>query len=592
MKHLTIIEAMESKSLFYPWFKRRFGGFLGDSWAIWKVFLAAAFGLPLTAKQMEIFTKFTGRTKTPADGFRELWAICGRGSGKSKIAALVTVFCACFIDHPNLTSGESALAICMASDKSQAKVVLKYVFDFFDRIPLLAEMEASRTQESIILKNGIEIRVMVNDYRAVRGRSLICVTADEISFWQSDENKASPDLEVLNACRPGLARVRESKLFGISSPYGTSGVVFKAYQAHYGNDESKVLFWMASTKDMNPTHPQDVIDEDMESDPERASAEWGYSFRENLTGFLTRAVVEAAVDHGVSERGPGAGFGVEYKCFVDASGGRRDSFVACVAHSVGNQSVLDLIMEFPAPCSPKEVVASISQTLQAYGIDQVVGDNYGAELLVDLFSTHGVNYVATDKNRSEIYINFGVAIRSSRVVLLDHTRLVNQLIGLKRRTGSSGGRDTIDHPYGGADDVANAAAGALLLALLTNDQFGASEWLRAEASGGYRPPVPSTWFARFWARWNQIAQQQSAKAGARPAGPMTREMWTNNSQGRAHDAPLVKCPQLKPDGKVCNSTKVHLLPHGEMRCEDFGHQFWPGNPPPVYLSPNRRTFGG
>jgi hypothetical protein len=36
-----------------------------------------------------------------------------------------------------------------------------------------------------------------------------------------------------------------------------------------------------------------------------------------------------------------------------------------------------------------------------------------------------------------------------------------QLIGLERRT-ARGGRDSIDHPPGGHDDVANAAAGALV----------------------------------------------------------------------------------------------------------------------------------
>jgi hypothetical protein len=46
--------------------------------------------------------------------------------------------------------------------------------------------------------------------------------------------------------------------------------------------------------------------------------------------------------------------------------------------------------------------------------------------------------------------------------LLDHPRLVAQLCALERRT-ARGGRDSIDHPPGAHDDVANAAAGALVL---------------------------------------------------------------------------------------------------------------------------------
>lgn len=50
--------------------------------------------------------------------------------------------------------------------------------------------------------------------------------------------------------------------------------------------------------------------------------------------------------------------------------------------------------------------------------------------------------------------------------MLDHPRLGAQLCALERRTGRSG-RDTIDHPPGAHDDLANAVAGAVVL-------FGAS----------------------------------------------------------------------------------------------------------------------
>src|SRR5262245_52888262 len=54
-------------------------------------------------------------------------------------------------------------------------------------------------------------------------------------------------------------------------------------------------------------------------------------------------------------------------------------------------------------------------------------------------------------------------MKSVRVPLLNHTRLQNQLVSLERRT-TRVGRDLVDHPPGGHDDVANAAAGALVLA--------------------------------------------------------------------------------------------------------------------------------
>jgi len=49
-------------------------------------------------------------------------------------------------------------------------------------------------------------------------------------------------------------------------------------------------------------------------------------------------------------------------------------------------------------------------------------------------------------------------INSKRVELLDHVKLINQLCSLERRT-ARGGRDSIDHPPGGHDDLINAVAG-------------------------------------------------------------------------------------------------------------------------------------
>jgi hypothetical protein len=54
-------------------------------------------------------------------------------------------------------------------------------------------------------------------------------------------------------------------------------------------------------------------------------------------------------------------------------------------------------------------------------------------------------------------------LNSRRCQLLDIPRLISQLHGLERRT-ARGGRDSIDHGPGQHDDVANAVAGAIVLA--------------------------------------------------------------------------------------------------------------------------------
>jgi hypothetical protein len=52
-------------------------------------------------------------------------------------------------------------------------------------------------------------------------------------------------------------------------------------------------------------------------------------------------------------------------------------------------------------------------------------------------------------------------INSRAVRLLDHEKLTRQLVS-RERSSKAGGRDKIDHPRNCHDDVANAAAGALV----------------------------------------------------------------------------------------------------------------------------------
>ena len=69
-----------------------------------------------------------------------------------------------------------------------------------------------------------------------------------------------------------------------------------------------------------------------------------------------------------------------------------------------------------------------------------------------------MNYEPSEKAKSELYRDLLPLINSTAADLLEHDKLVTQLISLERRT-ARGGKDSIDHPPGGHDDVANAVAG-------------------------------------------------------------------------------------------------------------------------------------
>ena len=67
---------------------------------------------------------------------------------------------------------------------------------------------------------------------------------------------------------------------------------------------------------------------------------------------------------------------------------------------------------------------------------------------------------ASDRTKSQLYVDFLPVLNSRSVELLDLPRLTAQLCSLERRT-ARGGRDSIDHPPHSHDDVANCVAGVV-----------------------------------------------------------------------------------------------------------------------------------
>ena len=389
----------------------------------------------------------------------------------------MAVFVACFRDHgARLNPGEVGTVMVLAADRRQARVIFRYVTAFLDGVPMLKAMVKSVTKETIDLSNRVVIEVHTASYRSVRGYTLLAVIADEIAFWRS-EDSANPDVEILNAVRPGMATIPDSLLLCISSPYARRGALWNAFKKYYGTDNSRILVWRAPTQAMNPSVESAVIDEAIREDETAARAEYFAEFRRDIETFIRREAVETVVIPGRRELPPA--LHSTYIAFVDPSGGSSDSMTLAIAHEEersggGLKYVLDLVREERPPFSPDGVVREFAFELKRYGVAWVYGDCYGGEWPRERFEAHDISYDIAEHTRSELYLELLPAINSCRVELLDNPRLISQFMNLERRTTRSG-RDAIDHPPQGHDDVANAVAGALV-ALMEQWECRAGVW--------------------------------------------------------------------------------------------------------------------
>jgi hypothetical protein len=464
----TIIEAMDHPDLFRPAFRDP------GSWRNWRILLKAAFGLGIDQSEQGVFHDCTGRDSAPSERCSEIWLICGRRAGKSRIMATVAVYLATFIDWtPYLAPGERAVIPIIATDKTQAKIILRYVSALIGMVPAIAALADREISEVIDLSNFVSIEITTASFRTSRGRTIVAVLGDEIAFWPN-EDSANPDEEIIKAVRPGMATIPGAMLWVASSPYARRGALWKAFKRYWAA-AGRVLVWKASTQTMNPQIPQAWLAEQYEDDPASAAAEYGAEFRTDIETFLSRETIEAVTVTGRHELPPFGGY--RYTAFVDAAGGSGgDSMALAIAHGDRrDRIILDALRENKPPFSPDAVVEEYAALLRLYGISKVKGDRYAGDWPAERFQVHGITYEPAELTKSQIYQATLPILNSGAVELLDHPKLMTQLSGLERRT-ARGGRDSIDHAPGSHDDVANAACGAVTSAVkpkaITFETFG------------------------------------------------------------------------------------------------------------------------
>jgi hypothetical protein len=465
------------------------GAALGDlaSWQVWRIVLKAAAGDSLSEQELQTFAAVAGDRKPPSRAVRELVAIAGRRSGKSRIAAAVAVFIATCVDHrAKLAPGETGYVLVLASSRSQASVVFRYALAFLQSSPILKREVSEVTAEEIRLRSGVTIAVHPNDFRTIRGRTLLACVFDEVSYWR-DETSANPDVETYRAVLPALSTTAGTLVI-ISSPYRRLGLVFNKFRDCYAKDDDQVLVVKAATAVLNPLIDTSVIERAMADDPEAARAEWEAEFRSDLAAFLDDRTIDAAIDYDRPLELPPRQ-GITYQAFSDASGGRHDAFTIAIGHKEGDRCVCDVLRGVHPPFDPQNVVVEYAALLKDYGIDRIGGDNYSAAWVETAWSEAGIKYERSELNKSALYLEALPLFMRGAVSIPHHARLVRELRLLERRS-SRIGKDVVDHGRSGSDDHANALAG-LLQAMTTKQSTYDStlSWV-----GGPEPgEQPSIW---------------------------------------------------------------------------------------------------
>ena len=309
------------------------GAALGDlaSWRTWSIALKGAFGLPLNDAERTIFDAIAGGRTPPARRVRELWAVAGRRSGKTRMAAAISVHIGAIEQH-TLAPGEVGYVLLLAASRSQARVAFDYVCGFLDASPILRQQILGITSEEVRLKDNVVIAVHAGSYRTIRGRTLLAVVADETSFWR-DETSAQPDVEVFPCLRASTRRQRRH-LDRHQHRLPQNRLALSEMARSFRRRRRRCAGGAGPSSQFNSSLDLGMIERATSSDPEAAESEWGGGFRGDIDAFLSDHVIETC-DRPWSAAGIAASLWHQLHGFVDPTGGRHDAFTLCIGHKEG-----------------------------------------------------------------------------------------------------------------------------------------------------------------------------------------------------------------------------------------------------------------
>lgn len=471
---MNIIEAINDPNLFKP--------FLADgsgcikSWSRWQAALKTLYGLPIPNLKERAFVRSVTKRKRYAaidGGFGTGLFLTGRRSGKSRISSIIAAYEAAIVPiGDRLSRGEKGLVPIISPTKAQSRVIRSYCEAIFETPLLKAEVVRS-TPTSIELRNGNRIEILAGDYKTIRGYTLLAAVVDEVAFFGMEESfSARSDTELMRAIKPALATTG-GKLIAIGSPYGKRGWAYNTCKRFKGKSDPNNLIWNCPSRTMNRTLPQSVVDQALQEDYAAAKAEYLGEFRDDVAVFLPKKLIESVV---VKDRVELLPRDHHYFAFVDVSGGRIDGSALAISHLGGedkaiidavfhlddDKAIIDAVFHWPSPHDPYKVIACMAEECRRFAIKKVTGDNYAGEFVARAFQGSGIAYEKSKLPKSQLYLELLPRFSSSKLQLLDNKLLIDQLANLERRT-RPGGKDTIDHPHGGHDDLCNAVAGAAFL---------------------------------------------------------------------------------------------------------------------------------
>lgn len=251
--------------------------------------------------------------------FIELVLICGRRSGKTFIASVISSYEAYKLilkvdpqKHYKLPQGEEIRIVNIASTTDQALILAKATQNRILNSKWFTPYLEGKNQSEIRLRTkrdlelytqemrihgkaldahvSLKIQAMPCTARGIRGGNIIIGILDEIAHYIDNEGNRSGD-QIYEALTPSIATFgTDGKILCISSPYIKAGIFYDLYLDAIGRenedgDHNKAMFRIP-TWEMNDTITFEFLESEKKRNPESFDSEFGAEFSSVVSGFF------------------------------------------------------------------------------------------------------------------------------------------------------------------------------------------------------------------------------------------------------------------------------------------------------------------
>lgn len=461
-----------------------------------------------------------------AQSFIELVLVCGRRSGKTFIASVISAYEAYKLiikvdpqKFYELPQGEEIRVVNIASTTDQALILAKAtqnrILNSKWFIPYLEGKNMSEirlrtkrdlelyTQEAKIHGKALDAHVSLKiqalpcTARGVRGGNIIVGILDEIAHFIDNDGNRSGD-QIYEALTPSVATFGlNGKIICISSPYIKGGIFYNLYLDAIGRegeepDLNKAMFRIP-TWEMNDTITFEYLESEKKRNPETFDSEFGAEFSSVISGFfkypekidvcVLRDAESAfqssnfahyiAVDPSSSQNGYAiAMVHVEQREKISVIDGKekREKKIVVVLDKWKVWNLTDPDFDGLPYIDEDVIITYINNLCQKFRVVKIVYDQFDSTSAVLKFRKMGVNAVKTPFSRhynTKIYKNLRDLIYDERLDLFNLERGILELKHLQeKRIGKK--QMIVEAPTLGevtTDDLCDVLANASFVAL-------------------------------------------------------------------------------------------------------------------------------